>query len=341
MPNIQSYKNINVDNLVFGFGEYNGNYCTIKLNYRSDKENDYKHELLIQAPKMSAPFGISSYENNSLNNHLDLSFGDLGDDLQEFYELIENINKKCKRKRKKWKITNQQFSNNLKINSRFYPPILRTKIPMLNNRYHFNVFDDYKNKINYDDITANSICTPIIHIKNVWINESNYGITIQLIQLKIHISKMLEDYSFIDEEQNSNNYNNVENIPKNIIEKNEIDNYTPLKEHSDYGQYFKMLRYKIPKESVLNKMRFNNHDIKILDLDENKSLEIQTKNVNNNTELISSNDLLAGMKNLKKPQKIEKPIQKVSNAFIKPPSAADLLNARKKLKKKPEIEKII
>ena len=91
---------------------------------------------------------------------------------------------------------------------------------------------------------------------------------------------MLEDYSFLDDENNTTTQQNVINKNNNHI--TEVDTHPPLREHPEYGQYFKMLRLKIPRESVLNKMRFNGHDSDIIDLDENKSLEIQTKNKNLN-----------------------------------------------------------
>ena len=333
MPNhILNFKNIDTNNISFSKGKYYGKYCSININYII--ETDKKCEMLIQGPKMTTPFGISKYDDSSTSYYLDMSFGDLSDELEEFYELIENIKRKCKRKRKKWNIDNQQFLDNIKVNDRnIYPPLLRLKIPMMNNDFHFNVFDDCRNKIDYNSILANSLCTPIFQVKNVWINESNYGITIQLLQLKVHISKILEDYSFIEDE-----------VQKKTEYKQEDDNdpFPPLKDHPEYGIYFQMLKFKIPKESVINKMKFNNHNTEFLNYDENKSLEIQIKkkvntSIQNNSNLINpinNNDLLSGLRKLKKPQKIEKiEKQTVVNSPLIPPSPQDLLNAMKKLKK--------
>ena len=93
-----------------------------------------------------------------------------------------------------------------------------------------------------------------------------------------------------------------------------------------------MLRLRIPRESVLNKIRFNGHDCKIIDLDENKSLEIQTKNHNlEQNNAIKPNELLLGMNKLKKVKKIEKPKNNITGiGLLQPPSKDDLLNAMKK-----------
>ena len=322
MPKIQSYKDIKVDNLVFSKGEYNGKFKNLDLNY---KLNDDNIDLIIQGPKMNIPFGISNFDDAS-NSYLDLSFGSLSDDLQVFYDLIIGIGKKSKRKRNKWNITTQKFSDNIKnIDSRLYPPTLRVKIPTLNNNYHFNVFDDRRNKLNFESIKPNLFCTPILHIKNVWINETNYGLNIQLLQLKIHTSKILEDYAFLEDDLTVNDKNNFVNT---------TDSNPPLKDNPTYSEYFKMLRLKIPKESVINKMRMDGHDdFSILDLDENKSLEIQKKNIFKK-DLIKSNDLLTGFKKLKKPEPIIKKPEPITSILPGPPSKSDLLSALKKLKPK-------
>lgn len=334
MPNVINYKDVDIDKIVFSKGEFSGGFKNISISYKKNNSGDEsisKSELIVQGPRMTIPFGISSYDEKNNSNYMDLSFGDLSEDLEILYELIDNIGKKCKRKRKKWKLDGQQFSENIKNTSRLYPPLLRIKIPTLNNNFHFNVFDDSRNKLNHDQISPNSICTPILHIKNVWINNDNYGINIQLLQLKIHLLKILEDYSFLDDD----NYNNTSNSNMTNSNNKDIqinDKYPKLKDHPIYGTYFKMLRLKIPKESVQSKMKFDgHHDLTILDLDENKSLEIQTKKeIENITTNINANDLISGFNNLKKKKPVEKKIT-ISN-HIGPPTQSELINALKNLK---------
>lgn len=62
MPNIKNYKDIDVENILFSKGEYSGGFKNIKISYKPDKS-----DLIIQAPKMTIPFGIYSYDekNNS------------------------------------------------------------------------------------------------------------------------------------------------------------------------------------------------------------------------------------------------------------------------------------
>ena len=97
---------------------------------------------------------------------------------------------------------------------------------------------------------------------------------------------------------------------------------------------------KIPKESVQSKMKFDgHHDLTLLDLDENKSLEIQTKKEINNIPTninanINANELISGFNNLKKKKPVDKNINNNINTSnsIGPPTKSELLNALKNLK---------
>ena len=86
-------------------------------------------------------------------------------------------------------------------------------------------------------------CETLLCFESVWFYEKKFGITINLLQIKLDMPILVEIYSFKD---NSNSNNVYENDPQ-------------------FKNYFKMIKMGIPKRVVIQKMILSNLDPGILD----------------------------------------------------------------------------
>ena len=73
----------------------------------------------------------------------------------------------------------------------------------------FKIYDKY-NKISEDNINSRILCKSLIHLSHIWINNGNFGFYWNIIQIKTYGKFILEEFSFLDEEQDSYTIN----IPK-------------------------------------------------------------------------------------------------------------------------------
>ena len=114
--------------------------------------------------------------------------------------------------------------------------IVRFKINTDNNKLDLKVYDDNKSEIDYLKIKNTSRCISIIHLKNMWYNNGNYGYMMYVLQIKIFIEKPISNsYLFIDSDINNTNSTNDCN-----------DEGIPIKNDERFQKYFKMLKFNIP-----------------------------------------------------------------------------------------------
>lgn len=271
-----------------------------KINYKKKKIYPLKYDnkpLIVQSPIVYLPWGINEY--NSLDISLDIeNKNNKKDKLFNFYKFIKNIENYFKSliffKKKK-------FHSSIKPNN-YYPDLLRISF----NKNDTIIFDENKNKLNYNKILPKSFVKLIIQIAYIWINNDKYGIKWNVSQIKLYINIIFKpiEYSFIESDDETENSAN-----------NEL-----------YNKYFKMIKMGIPKIAVINKMKLNGVDPSIL---ENKSLNSHSESNKNNFILELKKNKLKKSKILLK--KNSKQYSRTNNFIIKP---EDLLNAINKIKKK-------
>ena len=120
------------------------------------------------------------------------------------------------------------------------------------------------------------------------------------------------------------------------------DNFIPIKDDLRFKKYFRMLSFKIPVQSVKEKMSNEGIDPNIIDQDPNKPY-IEKKIECNAPQIkvenkITANDLLSGISLLKKKKPVDK--KKIIKDKLKdssrfePPSLDDILKQLKKIKNK-------
>lgn len=282
---------------IIKYNQFNLDYFTYKkkisLNQKYSEIPIYynNNHLIIQTPVLFVPFEISYY------NTLDISFTNTDDnrDIKQFQDTIKLIINKASKKYKR------KFVNPL-IEDDYYPCRLRCDVSK-----NVLIFDENKNLTNVKTFQAKTYCKFLLHISKLWAHKSKYGLSISILQAKLHKSRdiVLEDYSFIDSD----------------------NEYEP--EHEDLSKYKNMLKAGVPKHAIIQKMNIDNinpslmfHDAVLPPPPPPPPLP----NIRN--ALLSS--INSGNFKLKKVKK-KTPTNNNSNGFKI--SSNDLLNALSKLKK--------
>ena len=200
------------------------------------------NDLIIQTPINFIPFGLSMYNNKT---YLDISFININKDKEmiSFKKCVDGINTCVKNKIEK-KNKNLKFTNSIKKSSNLYPDRFRLCI-----KDDIMVFNENKNLIQFDYIQPKMYVKVLIHPECIWCNQDTFGITWNVLQLKLYNKLILSSYSFIDDEPN-----NEENVYKN---------------NPKYEKYFKMLKMGVPTDAIKHKMICDNLDPNIIDCPKN------------------------------------------------------------------------
>ena len=336
-PQIFKSQNIIIDNITFK------KVYSIGNNIYNQPIKYMLKDLIIQTPIIYIPFGINSYNNKK---YLDISLLNIESDPEmiEFKQFICNINELVIKKIKTIKRKNNKkimsFKNSLKKTSNsFFPDRVRLSISE-----SILVYNDYKRKISFDCIQPKMYCKMLISPKCIWYSERDYGIVWNTLQVKIYDKVILDEYSFIDDNQSIKEISNTESEYEN---------------DERYKKYFRMIKMGVPKDAVKNKMSNDGIDPIILDsktdtiklgntpfkkknifnelcsqIKMNKSLKTPLKDTSIKTSIktIITKDMILGVKLNKPPPK--QPIIKKDNRHFNPLISIDeIKNIRNSLKK--------
>lgn len=294
----------------------------IPIKYKENKENT---DLYLQTSLMCVPFGINKYKNKY---YISLSFDNYKNNelIMSFYQKIEQINTHIKSFIESKYENDLYFDDSIKYTEN-YPPLLRINIPNINN---ISIYNENRQKLDIKDIKEKMFCNAIIHLPYIWHTEDNYGISWKLIQMKKVEMTDTIPYSFIDVNVNNpTSKNNSDSITNNtdLNEKKiiEIEEKDKIKNHPEYKKYFDMLRYRVPKESIKNKLMMCNIDVNIIDLDPEGPVP---KSISN--ESVKETDFNFVEVSLNKVTLLDK-IKQKTNYDV--PSLDDILQSKAKLTK--------
>ena len=283
------------------------------------------NNLIIQTPIIFIPFTINKYKGN---NYLDISFlnSEIDKEMSLFKKFIIDFNKYIETIINK-KNKNLEFVNSIKKSNSIFPDRLRLSIDD-----NILVFNDKKQLINFDMIQPKIYSKLLISPLCIWKNNKQFGIKWYILQTKIYPKLILDCYSFIDDDEDTN---------KN---KETTINY---KNHPKYSKYFKMVSCGVPKDAVKHKMLIDNLDPNILDGNinnkstiindcQNNLKDVLNKNMCNlNRPKINLSELINKNKELTK-NKSESlhDIKNNNNSMLMfRPTMSDILNQKDKLKK--------
>ena len=285
-------------------------------------------DLIIQTPILYLPFGIYKCGNKS---YLNASFLNVTVDkeMAHYKQIIQKLNNKVISHISKInKDKKLEFVDSIKKSTELYPDRMR-----FNLQEDILIFSDKKKLLEFDYLKAKSYTKFLVSPMNIWLNESKYGITWQILQIKLYPQTILNTYSFIDDDE-----------PKN---ENNINKY---KSHPQYQKYFKMISCGVPKDAVKHKMIVDNLDPSVLDNNQNEA----SKSITNVTD--TRNKLTNSLSNLftekKKPTKQINIMEEIKLAKVqkqeknkkilnnvkqingyKPPSLNEIIDMKNKLNK--------
>jgi len=269
---VLNYSDIKLKNIILKKCVFESdNYYTIPLKYKIGEE---KADIIIQSPNMPIMNDIIEYEtaNGKKKYFIDFSLKDekVNSDIISFKKFIKKIDKFTKSKiplwKKKTKKLQQNFSSSYKIdknNQNFY----RFRLNSMNNDIDITLFDENKQKMNKVNILPDIYASCIVCLEALWLYNDSYGYILNVFQIKLVLKRVLTSYAFRDEDKNE--YINRENIFNDkSIDYNKGNNL--LKDSIKYSKYFKMLKLKIPKASIKQKMTMDGLDPEIIDKDPNE-----------------------------------------------------------------------
>ncbi len=177
--------------------------------------------LILQTPTMSAPFGLSTWDNDGkgpLKYSLDLSFKgmDRNAGLQTFYNVLEAIDKKMiedglanaaswfKGKKVSKDVLEALYTplirhakdKNGDITDK-YPPTFKVTVPNKDSKPTCEVYDDKRNLVDLLSLqTKGSRVTAIVQWMGLWFAGGKYGTTWKVLQMKVVPNATIRGYAF-------------------------------------------------------------------------------------------------------------------------------------------------
>ena len=280
------------------------NFSKVVIKYR-------KHSLIIQTPKLFIPYDLQFYgycdNNTKCYIYLSLSNYKVQKEVGDFCNKINAIEQLVKKKyeRKCYLKKKRKFSDSIK-NDMYKNLSLKIRIPFYKKTPMIKVFNQDKKEINFDDINAKMYCETLLCIEGIWFFKDTFGLTINLLQIKLDIPILIEEYSFSNKIQDDIN----------------IYRYDPT-----YKSYFKMLNMGIPIFVVKQKMTLVGLNPDILDGADCSNSQVPKSNVTLN--------LLNGRLTLRKvsSKKRDNHINKMNSMGHNVPSLDAIVNTLASLKK--------
>ena len=211
--------------------------------------------LVMQTPSMRCPFGIKSYDDESVKYTLELSFGNFseGDQLEAYHNAMEEFDDKLLedgvsnsmswfgKKGVSKEVLKALYTPQLRVSKDKetgepdgkYPPTVRIKIPYYEGKWQCKVFDENKNRIEGD---LKDVLVPGCEVKallkcgGLWFISGKYGCTWKAIQLVVKKPQGFDNYSFIDSDAEDDGAEDIENaLDENLIESSSEEEDEPVK----------------------------------------------------------------------------------------------------------------
>lgn len=177
--------------------------------------------LVFQTPAMHSPYGLSEYKDEKTDAVqsivFDGSFGTDSPDLTKFQGIMEGLEAKLLETAssssvewfgedmdipfmKKAKMFKSQIKKHPEGK---YPPTLKIKIPVYDNKVQTKVYDSDRNQVDTDYIQKGAKVTSIVEIRSVWLIDNSFGVTIKAHQCKVQPNQRMPSYAFLEDEEAS------------------------------------------------------------------------------------------------------------------------------------------
>ena len=210
-----------------GYGECRPNATgqgkSCQMNYL---DNGTQARLVVQTPKMFAPFGAKEWEAREPGGRpkwdLVLAFKGNSPMMQMFAELIKQIDEAnityahenqeafFGDKGKSRDIIMDRYTPLFKPNAK-YDPKLSTKLDIRNEQYTGQVYDNHETMQNLSYVTPMCYVQALIEFCPMWVVDKRFGQTVRTIQMVVHrqeqISQLVIKPMETDEDTNTHTHN--------------------------------------------------------------------------------------------------------------------------------------
>ena len=172
--------------------------------------------LVMQTPKMWAPFGINVYtpdDGGPPKYSVSLSFKGFEDNerLKKFHDLFQSLDyhncTHATQKQEMWwgagvkerNIIEDRYTTNLKPDKNGkYAPTLKLKLNFKNNQPDFRVYDEAGNQVGLDYIEGPCSIVALFEIGSLWIADKKFGQNVKILQMKVFKQTAISDYAIVD-----------------------------------------------------------------------------------------------------------------------------------------------
>ena len=200
-----------------------------KVIYVSHKQEP----VIIQTPLMKCPYGLGRFDDGEKTKYsLDLSLGGDNKSVNSLKTLLESIDDKVlndsttnslawfKKKNQSRDVSQALFSSSVKVATENgeptdkYPPTFKIKVPSYKDEFNKVLcYDDSKQSIESDLrnlIPKGQNVRCIVRLAGVWFAGGKFGLTWDLLQVKLTPRAQIKEYAFQDESEDEDE-DNVEN----------------------------------------------------------------------------------------------------------------------------------
>jgi hypothetical protein len=216
MPSsVLTASNFEVKNIKFGKHKPNAN-CGYNIDISIGESSN---EILLQTPKMRAPFGIATDKTNPFKKSLDLSFQEMesSSSIKAFRKLVESIDeltidyamKNCKTFFKK-ELTREiltdyyysgiklskkeQYSDTFKMKLLYLKPNPEKNLP--NGKYLTTFWSPKGEEQNENYLDKGDSVVCLLKPQMLWVANRSFGITWVCTQLRVHKQVKMSGYAF-------------------------------------------------------------------------------------------------------------------------------------------------
>ncbi len=175
--------------------------------------------LIVQLPKMKAPFGVSRWcddKGNVEKYSLDLSFGGSDERVAQTLEILKKMDEKILQSGMENSMNwfKKKFSSTEVMEALYYPivrqpkdekyaPTIKLPLAFANGEFKFTAYDNTKdhNKVDLLDVnTKGCDVTAIIQATGLWIAGGKFGCSWKVQQLRVAPRESLPAYAFVDDD---------------------------------------------------------------------------------------------------------------------------------------------
>lgn len=210
---------INVNNIEFSdlnkFGEQ------AKIVY----VNHNSKPIIIQTPEMVCPYGLGRYDGGDIVKYsLDISFRgkESNPAIERFYTFLKNLDEKVldesskhslewfKKKTQSRDVSEALFTPSIKVAlengepTDKYPPTFKSKIKEYDGKLKVLCYNEDKEPITEnltETLTKGQSVRAIIRLVGIWFAGGKFGLNWELLQLKFTPRVSIQEYSFVDDDE--------------------------------------------------------------------------------------------------------------------------------------------